>query len=77
MTSSSIFREEALEHHARGSRPGEPLRLDDRWPERLLPVLVVALVLAVVAALTVHLPGSHAAGGGGARTVAHALLGRP
>jgi hypothetical protein len=69
---TSLFREEALEHHARGARPGEPLRLDDRWPCRLLPVLLGALVLATVAALVVHLPGA----GGGSHTVVGALFGR-
>jgi hypothetical protein len=68
---SSLFREEALDHHARGARPGEPLRLDDRWPQRLLPLLLVAVVLAVFAALVVHVP----AVGGGSRTVADVVMG--
>jgi hypothetical protein len=69
---TSLFREEALEYHARGARPGEPLRLDDRWPSRLLPVLLATLVLTTIAALMVHVP----AAGGGSQTVLRALLGR-
>jgi hypothetical protein len=69
---SSLFREEALEHHARGARPGEPLRLDERWPYRLLPLLLAAVALATVAALVVHVPAT----GGGSQTVVRALLGR-
>lgn len=70
---TSLFREEALEHHARGARPGEPLRLGDRNPRRLLALVFVALVIAVIVALTVHLP----APSGGTRTAARALLGWP
>jgi hypothetical protein len=68
---SAIFREEALEHHARGARPGEPLRVDDRWPSRLLPLLLGAIVLATAAALAVHIPAA-----GGSYTVVRAFLGR-
>jgi hypothetical protein len=69
---NSLFREEALDHHARGARPGEPLRLNDRWPRRMLPVLLVAVLVIVIGALVVHVP----AVGGGSRTVADVLLGK-
>jgi hypothetical protein len=68
----SLFREEALEHHARGARPGEPLRLDDRWPRRLLPVVLLVVVLTVIAALVVHVPSL----GGNSRTVVDVLRGK-
>lgn len=69
----SIFREEALEHHARGARPGEPLRLGDRRARLVLPLLFLALAVAVAAALVIRVPDP----AGGTRTVAGALLGRP
>jgi hypothetical protein len=69
---SSLFRKEALEHHARGARPGEPLGLDDRWPRRLLPLVLLVMVLTVIAALVVHVP----AASGGSRSVADRLRGK-
>ena len=53
---TNLFREEALEHHARGARPGEPLRLADRTARRAFVALVMLLV--AVAVLVAVSPGT-------------------
>jgi hypothetical protein len=47
-----LFREEALEHHARAAKPGEPLRSGDRVTARTTPVVLVALLATTLATLT-------------------------
>jgi hypothetical protein len=48
---SGLFREEALEHHARAAKPGAPLRSGDRVTARTTPVVLVALLATTLAAL--------------------------
>ena len=51
-----IFREEALEHHARGSRPGDPLRLDEKAANRWFAATVALVLVAVALSLTLRVP---------------------
>lgn len=51
-----LFREEALEHHARGSRPGDPLRLDDAATNRWFTAVVALVVAAAVLAAVIRVP---------------------
>jgi hypothetical protein len=55
---SALFRQEALEHHARGQRWGEELYLGPAWAGRAPVVLAALVVPLVVAGLSVHVDDS-------------------
>jgi hypothetical protein len=46
-----LFREEALERHARGGKPGRPLRSGDPVAARAVPIVLAVPLAAIVAAL--------------------------
>jgi hypothetical protein len=58
---TGLFREEALEHHARSAKPGKPLHSGDRATTRGAPVVLIALLAATLAAFL--LPATQTATG--------------
>ncbi len=52
-----LFREEALEHHARHRGPGDVLRLAPRWANRLYWLLLVLVAVGLAATWFVRIDG--------------------
>jgi hypothetical protein len=50
---TGLFRNEALEHHARSSKPGKPLRSGDQFTTCGTPMVLVVLLASALAALIV------------------------
>jgi hypothetical protein len=54
---ADLFREEALEHHARFRGPGDVLRLAPPWTSRLYWLLLVLVAVGLAAAWFVRIDG--------------------